>query len=136
MSDLSRETRVVAVSRLYATEPHGRARQPWFLNLAVRIETQASPRELLLLAKRLEARAGRVAAGRWGPRRLDVDILLIGDRVVSEPDLVIPHPSLPARRFCLVPAAEVAGEAPVPPEGRTVAQLLASCGDTLEVIAI
>jgi len=136
VSELSRETRVVAVSRLYATEPYGRARQPWFLNLAVRVETQASPRELLSLAKRLEARAGRVAAGRWGPRRLDVDILLMGSGVVSEPDLTIPHASLASRRFCLVPAAEVAGGAAVPPGGRTVAQLLASCEDTLEVIAI
>ncbi len=136
MSALGRETRVAAVSRLYATEPHGRSRQPWFLNLAVRVETRLSPRDLLLLAKRLEARAGRTAAGRWGPRRLDVDILLMGDRVVSEPDLVIPHASLSERRFCLVPAAEVAGGAVVPPEGRTVAQLLASCEDPLEVIAI
>ena len=136
MSALSRETRVLSVSRLYASEPHGRARQPWFLNLAVRVETKMSPWELLLLAKRLEAGAGRLAAGRWGPRRLDVDIILMGSMVVSEPGLVIPHESMASRRFCLVPVAEVAGEAVVPPGGKTVAQLLASCEDALEVIAV
>ncbi len=136
MSALSRETRVLSVSRLYASEPSGRAFQPWFLNLAVRVETKLSPWDLLLLAKRLEAGAGRLAGGRWGPRRLDVDIILMGTAVVSEPGLVIPHESMAGRRFCLVPVADVAAEAVVPPGGSTVAQLLASCEDTLEVIAI
>ena len=133
---LSAETDVRAVSRLYAAEPHGRARQPWFLNLAVRAETGLSPWELLLLAKRLEIGAGRLAGGRWGPRRLDVDIILFGSRVVSEPGLIIPHESMARRRFCLVPVAEVAPDAVVPPGGNTVTQLLAACEDTLEVIAI
>ena len=136
MSALSRETRVLSVSRLYASEPYGRARQPWFLNLAVRVETKLPPRDLLLLAKRLETGAGRLAGGRWGPRRLDVDIILMGTTVVSEPGLVIPHESMARRRFCLVPVAEVAAEAVVPPTGKTVAQLLASCEDTLEVIVL
>jgi len=133
---LSREIDVRSVSRLYASEPHGRGRQPWFLNLAVRAETSISPWDLLLLAKRLEADAGRLAGGRWGPRRLDVDIILMGSRVVSESGLVVPHASIARRRFCLVPVAEVAPEAVVPPGGRTVSQLLASCEDPLEVIAI
>jgi 2-amino-4-hydroxy-6-hydroxymethyldihydropteridine diphosphokinase len=133
---LSREGRVLSVSPLYASEPHGRARQPWFLNLAVRVETKLSPWDLLFLAKRLEARAGRVAGGRLGPRPLDVDIILMGALVVFEPGLVIPHASMRSRRFCLVPVADVAPEAVVPPGGETVARLLGSCEDPLEVIRI
>jgi len=133
---LSRETEIRAVSRFYASQPHGRALQPWFLNLAVRLRTERSPWELLLLAKRLEREAGRLGAGRWGPRVLDVDIILMGMREVSEPGLVIPHASMTCRRFCLMPVAEVAAEAVVPPGDRTVADWLACCGDPLEVIAI
>jgi 2-amino-4-hydroxy-6-hydroxymethyldihydropteridine diphosphokinase len=133
---LSRETDVLAVSRLYAGEPRGRAHQPWFLNQAVRIATRLSPEELLLLAKRLEQGAGRRGGGRWGPRTLDVDIILYGEAVVSRPHLAIPHPAMAGRRFCLLPVAEVTPDAVVPPGGRTVSELLAMCNDTLEVIAI
>ena len=133
---LSAETDVLAISRLYAGEPHGRVHQPWFLNQAVRIAARHSPGELLLLAKRLEQSAGRRGSGRWGPRPLDVDIVLYGEAVVSLPHLDIPHPAMSGRRFCLLPVAEVAPDAVVPPGGRTVAQLLESCNDTLEVIAL
>jgi 2-amino-4-hydroxy-6-hydroxymethyldihydropteridine diphosphokinase len=136
LEGLSRETGVRAVSRLFSSEPYGRTRQPWFLNLAVRVETGLSPWDLLRLAKRLERDAGRLPGGRWGPRPLDVDIILMGAATFSEPGLVIPHDSLARRRSCLAPVAEVAADAIVPPGGRTVAQLLASCEDTLEVIAI
>jgi len=133
---LSREVDVVAVSRLYAAEPHGRAHQPWFLNQAVRIGTRQPPGELLLLAKRMEREAGRRGGARWGPRPLDVDIILYGDAVVDAPELAIPHLAMAGRRFCLLPVSEVAPDAVVPPDGRTVSQLLASCEDPLEVIAL
>lgn len=133
---LSLENEVLAVSRLYDAAPHGRSHQPWFLNLAVRVATRLSPRELLFLAKRLEREAGRRGGARWGPRPLDVDIILYGDTVLSASDLVIPHPSMAVRRFCLLPVVEVAPDAVVPPGGETVSQLLASCKDALEVIAL
>ena len=133
---LASETQVLAVSRMYASEPSGRAHQPWFLNQAVRIATDRPPAELLLLAKRLEREAGRRGGARWGPRPLDVDIILFGDVVLSGPDLAIPHPATGERRFCLVPIAELAPDHIVPPGGNTVSQLLASCTDTLEVIAL
>lgn len=133
---LSVETEILAVSRIYASEPHGRSHQPWFLNMAVRAATGHSPWGLLELAKRLERDAGRRGASRWGPRALDVDILLLGDTVVDLPDLVIPHASMAQRRFCLLPAAEVAPCAVVPTFGRTVRQLLDRCEDPLEVIVI
>jgi 2-amino-4-hydroxy-6-hydroxymethyldihydropteridine diphosphokinase len=130
---LSRETELIAVSRMYASEPFGRSRQPWFLNLAVRAATRRSPWELLALAKRLELEAGRRGGARWGPRTLDVDILLLGDAVIDLPGLMIPHAAMAQRRFCLLPAAEVAPGVVVPTYGRTVAQLLRACEDPLEV---
>jgi 2-amino-4-hydroxy-6-hydroxymethyldihydropteridine diphosphokinase len=133
---LRRESEVRAVSRMYAGEPSGRAHQPWFLNLAVLLSTDLSPRELLRLAKRLEREAGRRGGARWGPRPLDVDIILMGDTVVSEPELSVPHESMAFRRFCLLPVSDVAPDAVVPPGGRTVSQMLASCEDPLEVMAI
>ena len=133
---LSRETELLAVSRMYASEPFGRSHQPWFLNLAVRAATGRSPWDLLALAKRLEMEAGRRDGARWGPRVLDVDILLLGDAVIAMAGLVIPHASMAQRRFCLLPAAEVAPGAVVPTYDRTVSQLLSSCEDPLEVIVL
>jgi 2-amino-4-hydroxy-6-hydroxymethyldihydropteridine diphosphokinase len=133
---ISRETELIAVSRLYASEPFGRSHQPWFLNLAVRAATGLAAWELLGLAKRLEREAGRRGGARWGPRALDVDILLLGDAVVDLPGLVIPHASMAERRFCLLPAADVAPGAFLPTNGRTVAQLLEACRDPLEVVLL
>lgn len=128
--------KVDRVSRVYASEPWGRPGQPWFLNLAVRGRSGLPPEDLLGFVKEVEAAAGRKSAARWGPRELDVDILLMGDETVSEPHLVIPHPGLAFRRFCLLPAAEIAPEAAVPPGGRTVRDLLHACRDPLEVFPI
>jgi len=100
---------VVAVSGAYESEPMGGpGGQGPYLNAVVALETQRSPRSLLVECQRLEALAGRVRAERWGPRTLDVDVLLVGDLVVVEDDLVVPHPRLWLRRFVLAPLAEVA----------------------------
>ena len=108
--------RVVAVSPLYETEPvGGPPGQPNYLNVVVELDTDQTPRELLGLARRLEAGAGRVRAERWGPRTLDVDVLLVGDMKVDEPDLVMPHPRMHERRFVMAPLADLAPEL-VPPD--------------------
>jgi 2-amino-4-hydroxy-6-hydroxymethyldihydropteridine diphosphokinase len=99
--------RVVAVSSVYETEPVGGPEQPDYLNAVVAVETDRTPRELLEIAKRLEAEAGRVPGERWGPRPLDVDVLLVGDEDVDEEDLVVPHPRLYERAFVMVPLAEL-----------------------------
>lgn len=100
---------VVATSSVYETDPvGGPAGQPPFLNCVVVIETDLTPRQLLGVCHRLEAAAGRVRDARWGPRTLDVDILLMDGVDVDEPDLQIPHPRMPVRRFVLEPLAEVA----------------------------
>jgi 2-amino-4-hydroxy-6-hydroxymethyldihydropteridine diphosphokinase len=133
---LAGKVEITRVSRVYAGEPWGVPHQPWFLNLAVRGTCGLTPGNLLAFVKDVEAVAGRKPRERWGPRELDVDILLMGERVVREPDLVIPHPRLAFRRFCLVPLAEIAPASVVPPGGRTVRDLLEACRDPLEVFPI
>ena len=102
---------VVAVSPVYETDPvGGPPGQDPCLNAVVELATARSPRELLDLARLLEGAAGRVRAERWGPRTLDVDVLLVGSAVVDEPDLVVPHPRMWDRAFVLVPLRDLAPE--------------------------
>jgi 2-amino-4-hydroxy-6-hydroxymethyldihydropteridine diphosphokinase len=107
---------VVAVSPVYETEPvGGPPGQQDYLNLVVELDTEQTPRQLLGLCRRLEAAAGRVRVERWGPRTLDVDILIVGELRVDEPDLVVPHPRMHERRFVMAPLADLAPEL-VPPD--------------------
>lgn len=101
-------TRVVAVSRVYETDPVGGPEQGPYLNAVVAIDTTLTPRELLAAGQALEHEARRVRLERWGPRTLDVDILTYDDETVDEPDLVIPHPRLGERGFVLAPLRDVA----------------------------
>jgi 2-amino-4-hydroxy-6-hydroxymethyldihydropteridine diphosphokinase len=101
---------LVAVSDVYETDPVGGPEQPAYLNCVVELDTERSPHELLDLAHQLEAAAGRVRTVRWGPRTLDVDVLLVGDERVDEPDLVIPHPRMYERAFVLIPLSDLAPE--------------------------
>jgi 2-amino-4-hydroxy-6-hydroxymethyldihydropteridine diphosphokinase len=106
---------LVAVSPLYETEPvGGPPGQDDFLNIVVELDTTSTPRELLALAQRLEQEAGRVRTVRNGPRTLDVDVLLVGDLVVDEPDLVVPHPRLWERRFVVEPLGDLAPDLVTP----------------------
>ncbi len=128
--------RMVACSSIYETEPWAVADQPNFLNLVAGCETTLSPVELLALCKEVESQIGRIESYRWGPRRIDVDILLYGDQVVSvaDPDLQIPHVRMHQRAFALVPLAEIAANVAVPPQGTPVHQLLAAVDGTEGVI--
>jgi len=109
---------VVAVSRLYQTEPvGGPPGQDPYLNLVVELDTELEPRALLELSQHLETAAGRRRGVRWGPRTLDVDVLVVGDQVVGEVDLVVPHPRMWERRFVVEPLAELAPDL-VSPEAR------------------
>jgi 2-amino-4-hydroxy-6-hydroxymethyldihydropteridine diphosphokinase len=113
-----RAGRVVAISPVYETDPVGGPPQPDFLNAVVAVETSLSPRELLRVAKALEAAAGREPpepGRRWEPRPLDIDILMVGDERSDEPDLVVPHPRIHQRAFVLAPLADVAPELVVAP---------------------
>lgn len=102
--------RIAGVSSVYETVPVGGPEQPEYLNAVVAVDTDLEPRALLEVAQRLERSAHRVRTERWGPRTLDVDILLAGDARIDEPDLQIPHPRMWERAFVLAPLAELAPE--------------------------
>ena len=115
---------VVAVSTLRETEPVGVTEQPAFLNGAAAVETELTPRELLETLLAIERALGRERRERWGPRTIDLDLLLYGAETVDEPGLMVPHPHLHERRFALEPLAELDPELELPGRGR-IGDLLA-----------
>ena len=121
------------IASLYRSAPLSPIAQPDFLNTAAVAHTALEPEAVLALAKALEFAAGRLPpalAVRFGPRPLDVDLLLYGDRRSGAPELTLPHPRLRERRFMLAPLAEIAPDWPVPPDGATVRELLARLGES------
>ncbi len=120
------ETNVAACSSLYASKPMGPADQPDYLNAVALLETALEPLRLLDALQALEARHGRVRRRRWGPRTLDLDLLLYDERVVTTPRLKLPHPGIGERDFVLLPLLEIAGDIEIPGRGRA-SRLLAQC---------
>ena len=121
-------------SPIYETEPWGLADQPPFVNQVVGLTAGLGPHALLARLHGIEREAGRLRSGpRWGPRSLDLDLLCWPGLVLSEPDLVLPHPRLAERRFVLAPLADVAPDLSVPGLAATVSELLARCPDRCEV---
>ena len=115
---------VVAVSELRETDPVGVVDQPPFLNGAAALETELSPRDLLRALLVVERELGRERRERWGPRTIDLDLLLYGEERIDEPGLTVPHPRLHERRFALEPLADLDPELAIPGRG-SVADLLA-----------
>lgn len=116
--------RVDAVSSVYETDPVGGPEQGAYLNVVARVATLLSPRRLLAAGAAIEQELGRERAERWGPRTIDIDILLYGNRTIRKRTLEVPHPRLVQRPFALVPLMEVA-PGKVLPDGRSVASVLA-----------
>lgn len=125
--------KVLRRSSLYRTEPVGYAEQDWFVNAVVEIRTEFAPRELLKALQLLEDSMGRVRGPKWGPRFIDLDILLYGQEVIQDEDLVIPHPELHKRRFVLEPLCEIASYAIHPGFGVSVRGLLDRLNDESRV---
>lgn len=102
------DIRLLARSRNYATDPWGKTDQDWFVNAAVAVATELSPRQLLARCKEIERQMGRVTTERWGPRVIDLDLLAYRDVTMSDEDLVLPHPHIAARAFVLAPLMDLA----------------------------
>ncbi len=118
--------RLARSSHCYETEPYGNIDQPLFLNAAAEIWTELAPMELLNVAKEIETRLGRVPSTHWGPRAIDIDIVLWGGTRLETTRLTLPHAEFRKRAFVLVPLAEIAPEAVDPVTGKTVAELAGS----------
>jgi 2-amino-4-hydroxy-6-hydroxymethyldihydropteridine diphosphokinase len=120
--------RMVAVSSFYETEPVEFTEQAWFLNCAVALETDETPEPLMAAVLQIEEIGGRRRTQKKGPRTIDIDILLFGERVVDSAGLTIPHAAMHQRRFVLEPLAEIAPAAWHPVLNKTIRQLLDGLG--------
>lgn len=125
--------RVMAASALYETAAWGKEDQPAFLNQALKLETSLSARQLIRRILKLEKWMGRMRDEKYGPRIIDIDILLFNQEKHNYPLLKVPHPELPNRRFALLPLAEIAPDLVHPVLKKTIAALLKECPDKLEV---
>ncbi len=121
------------VSSLYETKPVGVTNQPDFLNGAISIGTTLSPLELLAVCMSVECQMGRIRDERWGPRNIDIDILVYHDLIMKDEVLQVPHPRLCERAFVLIPLQEIAGHILVD-QGLTPGELLKNIHDTSDVV--
>ncbi|MDX1956215.1 MAG: 2-amino-4-hydroxy-6-hydroxymethyldihydropteridine diphosphokinase [Chitinophagaceae bacterium] len=120
---------IASASGLYATAAWGNTEQPDFLNQALELHTTLNARQLIRRILKIEKQMGRIRAEKFGPRIIDIDILLFNEEVHDIPFLKVPHPELPNRRFALVPLAAIAPHNLHPLSGNTVADLLDRCTD-------
>jgi 2-amino-4-hydroxy-6-hydroxymethyldihydropteridine diphosphokinase len=124
---------IAATSAIFRTAAWGKTDQPEFYNQAIELNTTLGPRTLLSTVLAIEQQMGRVRVEKWGERIIDLDIIFYNHVVVNEPDLIIPHPGIPVRRFVLAPLAEIAPTFRHPLLDRTIRELLASCDDAITV---
>jgi 2-amino-4-hydroxy-6-hydroxymethyldihydropteridine diphosphokinase len=124
---------VTITSSIYETAAWGKPNQPAFYNQAIKLETLLSPEALLVALLAIELEMGRVREEKYGPRTIDLDILMINDIILDTPTLTIPHPQMHNRRFALLPLAEIAPSLHHPILDKTIHELLLNCPDTLDV---
>ncbi len=123
------DVQINRISSIYETEPWGKKDQDVFLNQVAEIETELGPRKLMAVCQEIEKSLGREKNEKWGPRTIDIDLLLFGDQIVDENNLHVPHPRLSERLFVLIPLCEVASGVIVPGLGQTVQNVLERCPD-------
>ncbi|MGE5591638.1 MAG: biotin--[acetyl-CoA-carboxylase] ligase, partial [Bacillota bacterium] len=124
LGSLARDLRLLRISPVYETAPWGNTQQGPFLNLVAEVETPLAPEELLAVCQRVEQELGRRRLVHWGPRTMDVDVLLFGDQILDRPDLTVPHPRMADRAFVLVPLADLVPGLVLPGDGRCVRDAL------------
>ncbi|MCJ7717873.1 MAG: 2-amino-4-hydroxy-6-hydroxymethyldihydropteridine diphosphokinase [Anaerolineales bacterium] len=124
--ELPPEVIVFLQSALYETKPWGYLEQPDFLNLVVQAKTELSPRDLLVYLKNIEKKIGRKPSLIYGPRLVDIDILLYGNQIINEKNLTIPHKKITERAFVLVPLVEIAPDLSIPDSNKMISKLLES----------
>lgn len=127
-------TRLTAVSPVYDTEPFGRKDQPAFLNAVLETATGLAPDALMPELRRIERDLGRTEGERWGPRLIDLDVLLYDGLTRDEGDVIVPHPGLPDRKFVLVPLCDLDPDLVHPVSGMTMTELLRACRDGGRVV--
>ncbi len=121
----SEEVEVSRVSTFFRNPPLGPENQPWYVNAVARVRTRLGPDELLRLLQQIETGMGRVRDARWGPRVIDLDLLLYNGEMIFSPNLVVPHPEMHRRAFVLAPLAEIAPRAWHPVLAKSAEDLLA-----------
>ena len=127
------QTALSKVSSFYETEPLGATDQPWYLNAVAQLDTDLTPGQVMWNLQRVERALGRVRSERWGPRSIDLDLLLADQLVIDEPGLSVPHPEMLNRAFVLVPLVEIEPQLVHPVTGETLLQHLARLGSVQTV---
>lgn len=127
---------IKAASSLYQTAPWGNTNQQNFVNQVLQVDTNLSAQDVLQTLLDIEVQMGRSRNLKWEPRIIDIDLLFYGSEIIQSENLIVPHPLLHQRRFTLIPLAQIAPNFIHPTFNSSVAQLLASCEDTSEVIKI
>ncbi len=116
--------KIIKISPIYETEPVGFKDQDWFLNLVIELETSLLPQELLAILEEIEIKLGKKIERKWGPRTIDLDILLYDDIILDLPELQIPHKLMHERAFVLIPLAQIAPNVKHPMLNKTIKELL------------